>query len=159
MGRVGAPNAAKRRAGAGAGAPTRAFHIGLVGGSAPASWKGGEPPYIQRAGVAGEDCGARAAADTKATAAAAGGRAEMAAAYRGPVGPLGNTPRGVIQRTRETGGARGQRATADRTGADKDGRKRGRDGGGDDMDQGGGRKRTRSGGGTIGGVKRKRGDG
>ena len=44
---------------------------------------------IQRAGVAGEDCGARAAADTKATAAAAGGRAEMAAAYRGPVASAG----------------------------------------------------------------------
>ena len=114
---------------------------------------------MQRAGVAGDDGGARAAADATAAAAAEGGRADMAAAHRGPVGPLGNTPRGVIQRTRETGGAWGQRATADRTGADKDGRKRGRDGGRDDMDQGGGRKRTRSGGGTIGGVKRKRGDG
>ena len=113
---------------------------------------------IQRAGVAGEDCGARAAADAKAAAAAEGGRAEMAAAYRVPVGPLGDIHMGVIQRTVETGGARGERAAADMTGADKDGRKRDRGGGADDMDQGGGKRRTR-GGGTTGGVKRKRGDG
>ena len=93
---------------------------------------------IQRAGVAGEDCGARAAADAKAAAAAEGGRAEMAAAYRVPVGPPGDIHMGVIQRTVETGGARGERAAADMTGADKDGRKRDRGGGADDMDQGGG---------------------